>query len=87
MTTEKQKIYSFYQNSFGELYTINSLVSIILKNFTDLENKCEFYGTSGSMMQKLSKERHDCMNALEILYEKINHIMQLYLDIENEINL
>ena len=47
MTIARQKLYVFYQNTFGELYTINSLVSIILKNFTDLENNCEFYGTSG----------------------------------------
>ena len=87
MTIARQKLYVFYQNTFGELYTINSLVSIILKNFTDLENNCEFYGTSGNTMQKLSKERHDCINTLEILYEKINHIMQMYLDIENDISL
>ena len=76
-----------FQKTFVELYTINTLINVTKNVCKEHEFKGEYYGSPNSVVIKLSAERNDYINMLEIVNDKINQLMDNYLIIENEMTL
>lgn len=70
---------------FNELYVADSIVNLTKNSCMDREFSGQYYGIPIESSAQLSAERNNYINMLTILSEKISHIMELNIAIENEI--
>lgn len=81
----EKEFFSIFQESFNELYTLRSLITVIRCLCEDKEFKGEYYGLEKNEIQKLSAERNDYINLLYILVDKTANIINLNLELERQI--
>lgn len=79
------KLLSYHQESFNELYKIDTLVQITRKNFECIEFSGQYYGIPKEKISLLSAERNNLINMLEIVSDKISNIINLGMLMEDEI--
>ena len=79
------KLLSYHQESFNELYKIETLVQITRKNFECIEFSGQYYGVPREIAAHLSAERNNYINVLSILSERIAEIINKSILIEDEI--
>ena len=82
-----ESIEELFQTTFGELYTINTLINVTINLCKEYEFKGEYYGCTRNVISRLSAERNDYINMLEILNDKVNTLIENCLKIEKEITL
>ena len=76
-----------YEKAFNELYTINTLISMVKRVCEEREYKGEYYNISKEKAVKLSKERNDYINVLTIISDRLSNIIELNLLMESKIPL
>lgn len=86
-TNLSSKLLAYHQETFDELYIIDTIVQMTKKSCQDYEFSGQYYGIPMDMTAKLSAERNHYINMLNILSERISNIMSLNLSMENEIML
>lgn len=79
------KLLSIYQQAFNELCVIDSIVQLTRKSCEDYEFSGQYYGISYEMVARLSAERNNYINMLNIVSERITNIINLNLSMEKEI--
>lgn len=79
------QLLSFYQETFNELYKIDSLVQVTRTNCENIEFSGQYYGASREICTHLSAERNNYINVLTILSERITEIIDKSVLFENEI--
>ena len=79
------KLLSFHQETFNELYKMDSLVQITRRNCESIEFSGQYYGIPREMVALLSAERNNYINMLTILSERISEIINKGILIEDEI--
>ena len=83
----KNSLMTCSQEVFNELYIIDSIVQMTKKTCQDYEFSGQYYGIPVEKSIKLSTERNNYINMLNLLSEKISNIMKLNLLMEKEITL
>ena len=73
------KLLSFHQETFNELYKMDSLVQITRRNCESIEFSGQYYGIPKEMIALLSAERNNFINMLEILSDQISNIINIGL--------
>lgn len=79
------KLLDFNQETFEELYIVDTLVQLTKSACEEQEFKGQYYGIANDSRKNLSAERNNYINMLNILSDKISNIMDLSLSIEKEI--
>ena len=79
------QLLSFYQETFNELYKIDTLVQVTRSNCENIEFSGQYYGIPREMVALLSAERNNYINMLTILSERISEIINKGILIEDEI--
>lgn len=78
-------VLSFYQETFNELYKIDSLIQVTRTNCESIEFSGQYYGIPAEMISLLSAERNNYINILTILSERVSNIIDKGILLENEI--
>ncbi len=76
---------SFYQETFNELYKIDSLIKVTRTNCESIEFSGQYYGIPNESISMLSAERNNYINILTILSERVSNIINRGVLLENEI--
>lgn len=76
-----------YEQSFNEMYVLNTMINMIKQSCEEKENKSMYYGTNYETIKNISNERNDYINMLAVVSDKISNIMSLFLSMEREIAL
>ena len=79
------KLLSFHQETFNELYKMDSLVQITRRTCESIEFSGQYYGVPKETIALLSAERNNLINMLEILSDQISNIINIGLLMEDEI--
>lgn len=67
---------------FSELYVMNTILQMTKKSCQELEFSGEYYGMSEDMAAKLSMERNNYINMINLMDERTSNLMNLNLTIE-----
>lgn len=81
------KLMNFCNQVFCELYVLDTLVKMTKEACEDREYNGQYYGIPVEKINKLSVERNNYINMLTLLSEKINRVMNINLQIEEELTL
>lgn len=79
------KLLYFNQETFGELYVLDTLINMTKESCQDREFSGQYYGIPPEMIAKLSAERNNYINMLTLFSEKVSNIMNLNLRLEQEL--
>lgn len=80
----EKNLVNYYQETFDELCVINSVVKLVKNSCLEREFSGEYYGIPRDKTIYISEERNNYINMLNILSEKVTHIMNLQLFLEQE---
>ena len=72
----------FYNRGFDKLYNIKTLIKMTNNTCKELEFRGEYYGMNYNNANRLSSERNDYINMLEMIYTNISDFMNIYLSLE-----
>ena len=78
------KLLSFYQTVFNELYVIDTIVKMTKDSCMEREFNGQYYGTSGKSSAQLSAERNSYINMLTLLSERVSNLMDINISAEND---
>lgn len=87
MENTHNKLLCIHQETFEELYLVDTFVQLTRTSCQECEFKGEYYGITDEMSKKLSAERNNYINMLSVIADKISNIMDLNLSLEKEIML
>ncbi len=79
------QLLTFYNETFNELYKIDTLVQLTRTNCENIEFSGQYYGVPREIAAHLSAERNNYINVLSILSERIAEIINKSILIEDEI--
>ncbi len=85
--SHSSRLLNIHEKTFNEVYIIDTLVEMTRKSCQDREFSGQYYGISAGMAVKLSEERNQYINMLDMLSERIRNIKNLNLLLEKEIML
>jgi hypothetical protein len=74
-----------HDKAFDELYYLNTLVKMTKSSCQDREFRGEYFGMDCEGIKKLSSERNDYINMLNLMSDKLSNLININLSIENEI--
>lgn len=81
------KIVALNQQTFEELYIIDSIIDVTRNTCENFEFNGQYYGITPDKSHQLSAERNNYINMLNILAEHIGNIKNLNLGLEKEVTL
>ena len=81
------KIVAFNQQTFEELYIIDSIIDVTRNTCENFEFNGQYYGITSEKSRHLSAERNNFINMLNILAEHVENIKDLNIDLEKEVTL
>lgn len=76
----------YFERSFDELFTLESIIKLTQEACLDREEDSIHYDLTPKEKFSLSKERNHYINMLTIALEKVEHIKNYNLLIEEEIS-
>ena len=79
------KAQSCCDNSFNELFCLESIIKLTKNACQEKELSANYYNLSGRHKLPLSEERNHYINMLALALDKVNSLKQLNCDIENKI--
>jgi len=84
MKSRNNSVTEYQDKMFSELYSLNTLVNMTKNYCQDLEFKGQYYGGDSDFAKKLSDERNEYLTMLNLIAGKLNTVINLNLNIENE---
>ena len=87
MGLNHNKLLRFNQEAFEQLNLANTIIQLTKTSCEQREFCGQYYGVSDEARKRLSIERNNYINMLEILSDKISSIINLNESIEEEIAL
>ncbi len=79
-----KKIVASIENSFNELFTLESIIKLTKESCLDKEFTSIYYELSGEHKNILSAERNNYINMLTLALDKISNLKQIILTAEKE---
>ena len=84
-SNHNNRLLYFNQETFGELYVLDTLINMTKESCQDREFSGQYYGIPAEMKAKLSAERNNYINMLTLFSEKVTNIMNINLRVEQEL--
>lgn len=82
--SERQFLLNYCQQALDELYIVDSIVKMTKNSCLEREFNGQYYGADIESSKKMSAERNNYINMLTVLSERIDNIMNINVNIENE---
>ena len=69
----------FYQEAFREMYVVNTLINAVINNCQGKEFNAQYYGIPHEFTYRISDERNEYLNILNVASDRISELIELYL--------
>lgn len=76
---------NYVDESFETLAMLETILELTLKSCFLKENDAIYYDLSDNLKLELSKERNQYMNLLSVALEKVEHIKNINIALENRL--
>lgn len=76
---------NYVDESFETLATLETILELTLKSCFLKENDAIYYDLSDNLKLELSKERNQYMNLISVALEKVEHIKNINIALENRL--
>ena len=83
MLKNEKELVHFYEQTFREMYILNTIITLIKESCEERENKGIYYGLKSDGIKQISNERHNYINGLDVVKDRLSNILKTYLSAED----
>lgn len=86
MERNHKKILACFQNTFDELYLLESVIKLTKESCLEREVNAQYYNLTQEKKKSLSEERNNYINMLSIALDRVKNLKEIHSLLEEKIS-